>query len=401
MNPWDEPLAPTDRCGMCQAVLAGNGTLVETDDEALVLVCGNCLAELEIEEGAEAESVEPDPQPQMPASTATPAYGATRAGESAQGTSDPLAPEADTPADTPADAPQTDASEADTPAGAPEPGAADDESDDIGSAFDQPAWPEDADPAEAARAILLDLAAARSREQTQLDELAVQLDRLFVGYDTAQLTMMEMENRIRALEADLERTRGRLRRAEGLLGSTGEYPVVELDPAQRSAETPGTPDHGNTMVVSASDLTRDDVRLIQRLFNESVFVSKMRSVRRGLGRPLVNLVKIAGAERKVLLTVGWDIVWYQYLLDLSEDAQDDRVTEFGEGMELTDLSAVFKETNAIIEDSGRLDASELELSLEQDHPANVVPTAAEDQEAEDATQEVWNKTHKPQFRWDD
>ncbi|MBU2601418.1 MAG: hypothetical protein KKA32_04535 [Actinobacteria bacterium] len=374
MNPWDEPLAPTDRCGMCQAILDSNGTLVETDDQALVMVCANCLAELEIEGSDEVEEVDDHAQPVAPPSVATPAFVASHPEEPAQDTPDP---------------PTSDAGEE----------AAD--PDDVGSAFDQPAGPDDTDPAEAARAILLDLATARSQEQSRLDELATQLERLFVGYDTAQLTMMDMENRIRALEADLERTRGRLRRAEGLLGSTGEHPVVVLDAAQSEVATPRSPDHSSTIVVAASDLTRDDIRLIQRFFNESMFISKMRSVRRSLGRPLVNLVKIAGAERKVLLTVGWDIVWYQYLIDLSEDAEGDRITQFGEGMELTELSDVFKETNAIIEDSGRLDASELELSLEQDHPANVVPTAAEEQEAEDATQEIWNKTHTPQFRWDD
>lgn len=394
MNPWDEPLAPTDRCGMCQATLAGNGTLVETDDQALVMVCDNCLAELEIENANEVKEVGPYPRSDAPApapssdqtSAAPPVHMAPDAGEPARSTPDRPDPEADKPADEPA------------PGTADEP---DTRPDDVGSAFDQPAEPDDADLADTARAILLDLATARSQEHSRLDELTIQLERLFVAYDTAQLTMMEMENRIRALEADLERTRGRLRRAEGLLGSTGEHPVVVLDQAQGPAETSGFLDHSNTMVVAASDLTRDDVRLIQRLFNESVFIGKMRSVRRSLGRPLVNLVKIAGAERKVLLTVGWDIVWYQYLLDLSEDAEDDQVIQFGEGMELTELSDVFKETNAIIEDSGRLDASELELSLEQDHPANVVLTAAEEQAAEDATQEVWNKTHKPQFRWDD
>lgn len=371
MNPWDETLARTDRCGMCQAILDSSGTLVETDDQALLMVCANCLAELEVEE---VEEVDDRAHPDAATSVATPAFVAPHTEEPARDTPDPPASDAGDQAADPGD---------------------------VGSAFDQPAGPDDTDPAEAARAILLDLATARSQEQSRLDELATQLERLFVGYDTAQLTMMDMENRIRALEADLERTRGRLRRAEGLLGSTGKHPVVVLDPAQGEVATPRFPDHSSTIVVATSDLTRDDIRLVQRLFNESTFITKMRSVRRSLGRPLVNLVKVAGAERKVLLTVGWDIVWYQFLLNLSEDAEGDQVTLFGEGMELTELSDVFKETNAIIEDSGRLDASELELSLEQDHPANVVPTAAEEQEAEDATQEIWNKTHKPQFRWDD
>lgn len=146
-----------------------------------------------------------------------------------------------------------------------------------------------------------------------------------------------------------------------------------------------------------------EVQLAQRYFNESTFTARIRDVRRSLGKPKANLTKLVGAEPRALLTIIWDIIWYQYLVDLRRDAPvDERVTLHREGMDLEELPAMFKEKNASVDDEGRLDASELEVKLLSD-PSTLITEMSPDEERvlEDATEEIWDQKTAPEFKWDD
>lgn len=253
---------------------------------------------------------------------------------------------------------------------------------------------------ETARALLHTMIEERAREHASLGELTGLIDRLDDELARSQMSALTLEERIHILETELERTREQLRRVEDLLATSQSAPDLAMDggdhaPPPSSEQTP-------EVVVSVTELTGEDVRMSQRLFNESPFIDKTRGVRRSLGRPIVNLARVTGGGRKTLLTVAWDIVWYQYLLDLSPEPEDVPVDLFAEGMELSELSAPFKEANSMIDDQGRFDASELELSLERDHPAHLAAREDEgDQAMDDATEEIWGKASMPEFRWDD
>jgi TolA-binding protein len=162
------------------------------------------------------------------------------------------------------------------------------------------------------------------------------------------------------------------------------------------------PPHAPEIDVQASGFTIDELTGVQRLFNESTFIEKTRSVRRGLGTPIVNLMRVVGPSTRVLITVAWDIVWYQYLVILEEDAGDEpRVSLFAEGMELHELAASFKQNNATMGDTGRIDASELEVQLLGEGTLITDMTAEEEAALEDATEEIWDRHTMPEFRWDD
>jgi hypothetical protein len=104
----------------------------------------------------------------------------------------------------------------------------------------------------------------------------------------------------------------------------------------------------------------------------------------------------------VLITVAWDIVWYQYLVILDEETGDEeRVSLFAEGMELDELADSFKRSNATMGDTGRIDASEMEVGLLSDGPLLTDMTAEEEEALEDATEEIWDRHTMPEFRWDD
>ena len=145
------------------------------------------------------------------------------------------------------------------------------------------------------------------------------------------------------------------------------------------------------------------MRLTQRHFNDSASVEKVRGVRRSLGKPRANLSQVAGHSHQVLVTVAWDIVWYQFLVDLARDVpQDQRVSLFCEGMDLAELTDHFKEPNAIVDEDGRLDASELEVALLSDPSALITEMTPEEERAlEDATEEIWDQHASPEFKWDD
>lgn len=189
-------------------------------------------------------------------------------------------------------------------------------------------------------------------------------------------------------------------------GATGEGEwAAEVEPSETDHSEPTAPaptpegipaGHGEVFSL-------EEIRVAQRFFNESPFLQRIRDVRRSLGKPKANLSRIAGTEPRVIVTVFWDIVWYQYVVNLRKDAPaDQRVALFREGMDLEELPAHFREKNGSIDDDGRLDASELEVRLLSDPTILITEMSSDDEQAlEDATEEIWDQRISPEFKWDD
>ncbi|MCJ7797418.1 MAG: hypothetical protein MUQ56_11760 [Thermoleophilia bacterium] len=271
------------------------------------------------------------------------------------------------------------------------------------------------DAAEARGAVLAALERQRAdhRLLDEVVELLRELEDEVAHWHTAAL---EAEKQAHTLEAELARTRERLRKSDDLLSTSSDAasalpadgmgaveagstaPPAAARRGGHARELPAPAPEGNE-----STLTLDEVRVSQRHFNESPFVEKMGSVRRGLGRPAVSLLKVSGEGGKALLTVAWEIVWYQYVLDLDETcAVDERAELFTEGMELVELSDRFKLSNAELDDQGQLDASELEVALLHDESELLTHFSPEQDAAlDDATEEIWDRHTTPEFRWDD
>jgi len=148
----------------------------------------------------------------------------------------------------------------------------------------------------------------------------------------------------------------------------------------------------------------EEVQAAQRYYNDSAFINRVRDVRRSLGKPKANLTRLPGDEPRAVVTVAWDIVWYQYLVDLRRDLPSgmERVTLHREGMDLDELAFHFREKNSVINDDGRLDASELEVLLLSDPSALITEMTPEETAVlEDATEEIWDQRIAPEFKWDD
>ena len=97
------------------------------------------------------------------------------------------------------------------------------------------------------------------------------------------------------------------------------------------------------------------------------------------------------------MTVAWEIVWYQFLIELSEEAEQP-VALFGEGMELEELGGHFGQGNAGLDDNGRLDASELEFELLEDPDSVISDTSPGKPPWRTPPRRIRDRQGSPEFR---
>ena len=87
------------------------------------------------------------------------------------------------------------------------------------------------------------------------------------------------------------------------------------------------------------------------LFNSSDFARTVGGIAKSLGQPRASIVPLSGVNTEVVVTIAWEISWYQYRV-ASDSPQPVRLAE--RGHELDELDGAFKSWNARVEDDGRL-----------------------------------------------
>jgi len=87
------------------------------------------------------------------------------------------------------------------------------------------------------------------------------------------------------------------------------------------------------------------------LFNASPYRRTVGGIAKSLGRPNVSVVPLSGVNTEVVVTVAWDISWYQYRV-LFDSAQPVRLA--GRGHEPKELEASFRTWNARVDQDGRV-----------------------------------------------
>jgi hypothetical protein len=87
------------------------------------------------------------------------------------------------------------------------------------------------------------------------------------------------------------------------------------------------------------------------LFNASAFRRTVAGIAKSLGPPRASVVPLSGVNTEVVITIVWDLSWYQYRVTL-DSAQPVRLEE--RGHELAEVEPTFREWNAHLEDDGRL-----------------------------------------------
>ncbi|HEY3205696.1 MAG TPA: hypothetical protein VGJ58_01975 [Gaiellaceae bacterium] len=120
---------------------------------------------------------------------------------------------------------------------------------------------------------------------------------------------------------------------EGRKTGVAESPVAD-EPILRRLSGP------ELAVVEAADL-----------FNHTDFRRTVAGIAKSLGEPRISIRSLSGVSGEVVVTVAWDISWYQYRVT-PESAQPVRLHE--RGHELAELDAVDKNWNAHLDEHGRL-----------------------------------------------
>jgi hypothetical protein len=155
----------------------------------------------------------------------------------------------------------------------------------------------------------------------------------------------------------------RLRARRGAAASAGADPPVDAEPARRlwpvrGARSDGAPDHSpgrvreprhvHAVPSSAEHKTASAVAL----FNGSEHRRTVAGVARSLGSPTVSVQPSASQASLVDVVVSWELCWYRYEIDLSDDRPSVRVA--GQGYELHELAAQELQPNAVSDENGVL-----------------------------------------------
>jgi hypothetical protein len=87
------------------------------------------------------------------------------------------------------------------------------------------------------------------------------------------------------------------------------------------------------------------------VFNESAFRRTIAGIAKSLGAPKASIVPLSGTSNEVVLTVAWDISWYQYRVT-PDSGQPVRLAE--RGHDPRELETLFTAWNARLTPDGRI-----------------------------------------------
>jgi len=131
----------------------------------------------------------------------------------------------------------------------------------------------------------------------------------------------------------------RRRRRRGLAAIFGEPRKPEVEPVVEEPILRRLSQHELAMVEAAD------------LFNESDYRRTIAGIAKSLGVPKASIVPLSGTSSEVVLTVAWDISWYQYRVS-PDSAQPVRLAE--RGHDPRELESMFTSWNAKLTRDGRI-----------------------------------------------
>ncbi len=123
----------------------------------------------------------------------------------------------------------------------------------------------------------------------------------------------------------------------GVVRLTGEELVVAERARDREAERAQAAAHA-----VASSL---------EIFNGSAYRRTIHGIARTLGGPRVSVIPLGGTRPDVVITIGWDISWYQYRVDAEADPT---VRLEGRGDDVMELGARWRSWNARLDEAGAI-----------------------------------------------
>lgn len=132
-------------------------------------------------------------------------------------------------------------------------------------------------------------------------------------------------------------------------GRNGRHVAASADPVD-PVVTPAEPRHVHAVPASVEQRT---LAAIER-FNRSEHTRTVAGVARSLGEPVI-VVRAPDPQEPVMsIVVSWELCWYRYEVDLSDDASAVRLT--AQGYELSEIPVEDRvEVNARVDELGLLE----------------------------------------------
>jgi hypothetical protein len=170
------------------------------------------------------------------------------------------------------------------------------------------------------------------------------------GADELTLRSARHEGRTRLVD----RIRARRERARSVADAQAAQELAEAGvhfdtpPETAPPEPPREPRHVRAVPTNA------ELKMERALdvFNASDHVRTVGGVARSLGPPAVSVRPLADRPSVVAITVMWELSWYRFEVDLSDEGSG--VRREGQGAELADLPADEQEVNAAADERGGL-----------------------------------------------
>ena len=120
------------------------------------------------------------------------------------------------------------------------------------------------------------------------------------------------------------------------------------EPLKRARESTREPRHVRAVPTSPEQRVASAVEI----FNRSEHRRTVAGVARSLGPPTVSVMPASSGPSIVDVTVSWELCWYRYEIDLSEDVPG--VREAAKGYELEELAPAQRQPNALSDQDGAL-----------------------------------------------
>jgi hypothetical protein len=171
------------------------------------------------------------------------------------------------------------------------------------------------------------------------------------GGDDLALRHTRHDGRGRSFLDRLRSRRERAREVQDELAAAAEEPPPHEEP-QRTPDPPRHPRHVRAVPTNA-DLKMQ--RAIE-VFNASDHTRTVGGVARSLGAPAVSVRPRTDRPSVVAITVMWELSWYRFEVDLSDEAGG--VRRDAQGDELAELAPEDQEVNAAADERGGLHLAE-------------------------------------------
>jgi hypothetical protein len=170
------------------------------------------------------------------------------------------------------------------------------------------------------------------------------------GGDELELRHTARDGRGRSFLDRLRARRERAREVQDELAAAAEAPHEEHEsaPVRRPPEAPRRPRHVRAVPTNA------DLKMQRALeiFNSSDHTRTVGGVARSLGAPGVSVRPRTDRPSVVTITVMWELSWYRFEIDLSDEAGG--VRRDAQGDELAELSDAEQAINAAADERGAL-----------------------------------------------